>query len=172
MMGAVEEQRSAEAEISSFEDFFTQVFPRASRVAARIAGSNMAEDLALEALARASARWKAVSRMEYPQAWVIRVVTNAALDEVRRKRALPPVKQMRDAPDDWAQREDLIGALRHLTRRQQEVVVLRYIADMSEGDVARTLGIDAGTVKTHLHRAMPHLREHLAPSVQGERHDA
>ena len=172
MMGAVEEQRSAEAELSSFEDFFTRVFPRASRVAARIAGSSMAEDMALEALARAYARWKAVSRMAYPQAWVMRVVTNAALDEVRRKRALAPMKQMRDAPDDWAQREDLIRALRRLTRRQQEVVVLRYIADMSEGDVARTLGIDAGTVKTHLHRAMPHLREHLAPSVQGERHDA
>jgi RNA polymerase sigma factor (sigma-70 family) len=55
----------------------------------------------------------------------------------------------------------VVEALRILSKRQQEVVVLRYIVDLPEGDVARILGMSTGTVGTHLHRALAHLRTFL-----------
>jgi len=145
-----------------FEAFFVSVFPKARRMAARIVHSSLAEDVAVEALARAYARWKTVARMEYPEAWVMRVVTNAALDEVRRKKIHVDEIVVRDSSVDFVVRDNVVDALRTLTRRQQEVVVLRYIVDLPEDEVARILEMSAGTVKTHLHRAIPRLRDHLS----------
>ena len=50
----------------------------------------------------------------------------------------------RDPPADIVERDDVVSAMRSLTRRQQEVVVLRYIVDMPEPEVARVLGISQG----------------------------
>jgi RNA polymerase sigma factor (sigma-70 family) len=71
------------------------------------------------------------------------------------------LRMARDTQGDVTERDALVRSLRRLPRRQQEVVVLRYIGDHSEEEVARTLGISVGTVKTHLHRAMPRLRSDL-----------
>jgi RNA polymerase sigma factor (sigma-70 family) len=93
---------------------------------------------------------------------VVRVATNAALDEVRRKKGFPPAIVARDAPDDIVERDDVVSAMRSLTRRQQEVVVLRYIVDLPEAEVALVLGMSAGSVKTHLHRAILRLRDQMS----------
>jgi RNA polymerase sigma factor (sigma-70 family) len=49
---------------------------------------------------------------------------------------------------------ELLAALAELPRRQREVVVLRYWADLSERETAETLGIAVGTVKSHTARAI------------------
>jgi RNA polymerase sigma-70 factor (ECF subfamily) len=150
---------------SPYEDFFRSTFPKVRAAAARIVGFEASEDLAIEAMARAYARWQSVERMEYPGAWVTRVAVNLALDQVRRK-ALPDFTiALRDEADGVVLRTDLTNALRLLPKRQQEVVVLRHVVDMSEADVARALSISNGSVKTHLHRALNHLR--LTLSDQG-----
>ena len=48
----------------------------------------------------------------------------------------------------------VMAALRTLSRRQQEVLVLRYYADLSEQDIAQTLGLTRGAVKSHAHRGL------------------
>lgn len=143
-----------------FDDVFRGHLLQVERIAGRIVGRGpAAEDVAIEAFARAYARWDIVGRMDCPERWVLKVATNLALDIVKR-----PKRQQADAPkdesaaDEVALRQALVAALRHLPRRQQEVVVLRYIADLPEPEVAKTLRISLGTVKTHLHRAMPELR--------------
>ena len=55
-----------------------------------------------------------------------------------------------------------MAALRTLSRRQQEVLVLRYYGDYSEQDIAVTLGLSKGAVKSHAHRGLAALREALA----------
>jgi RNA polymerase sigma factor (sigma-70 family) len=162
MMTEMEVKRRQEPGELAFDAFFTSVYPRARATANRIVGPSLAEDVAVEGMARAYARWRAVGRMEYPEAWVMRVVTNVALDEVRRKKARPAEMVVRDSSVDFVVHDTVVEALRTLTRRQQEVVVLRYIVDLPEEEVARILGMSAGTVKTHLHRAIPRLREHLS----------
>jgi RNA polymerase sigma factor (sigma-70 family) len=144
-----------------FDEFFASVYPRARAVARRIVGTSLAEDVAVEGLARAFAQWKTVAKMEHPEAWVMRVVTNLALDEVRRKRAYLTEIRVRDVASDFVIRDRVVEALRSLSKRQQEVVVLRYIVDLPESDVARILGMTTGTVGTHLHRALSHLRTYL-----------
>ena len=62
-----------------------------------------------------------------------------------------------------------MAALRRLPRRQREVVTLRYLADVPEAEVARLLGISAGSVKTHASRGLAALRlglEELTPSEE------
>jgi RNA polymerase sigma factor (sigma-70 family) len=49
---------------------------------------------------------------------------------------------------------DLRSALQALPKRQREVVVLRYIADLSENQTAVQLGCSVGTVKTHAFRGL------------------
>ncbi|MDP3209488.1 MAG: sigma-70 family RNA polymerase sigma factor [Rhodoglobus sp.] len=57
---------------------------------------------------------------------------------------------------------DLVAALNMLPRRQREICVLHYVADLSVDSVAVELGVSAGTVKTHLHRARQSLAQYLA----------
>jgi DNA-binding CsgD family transcriptional regulator len=56
----------------------------------------------------------------------------------------------------------LAAALRRLPLRQREVLTLRLLLDLDTETTARTLGISAGTVGTHLHRALEALRAGLA----------
>ena len=57
---------------------------------------------------------------------------------------------------------DVTSALEALPRRQREVAVLRYLLEMSTAEVASTLGIGEGTVKSSLARARTHLVAALA----------
>jgi RNA polymerase sigma factor (sigma-70 family) len=155
------QRRQPEVE-RSFDDFYLSLYPRALAVARRIVGPSLAEDVAIEGVARTFARWKTVSKMEYPEAWALRVVTNVAIDEVRRKKVYLTELCVHDATKDFVIRDTVLEALRTLSKRQQEVVVLRYIVDLPERDVARILAMSTGTVGTHLHRALAHLRKFLA----------
>jgi RNA polymerase sigma-70 factor (sigma-E family) len=55
----------------------------------------------------------------------------------------------------------VLHALRSLPDRQREVLALRYYLDLSEAEIAATLGISAGSVKTHAHRGLATLAERL-----------
>ena len=55
----------------------------------------------------------------------------------------------------------MIKALRNLPERQREAIVLRYYADLSEADIAATMGISRGAVKSHTARGMAALRAAL-----------
>ncbi len=52
----------------------------------------------------------------------------------------------------------MLAVVRALPQRQREVLVLRYYADLTEAQIADTLGISAGSVKAHAHRALASLR--------------
>ena len=149
-----------------FDQFFYSLLPRVTQVSQRLTGNRQAaEDIAAEAFARAYARWPKVSRLPYRDAWVLRVATNLAIDSARRRLAAPSGQrdpEMLDLADVVALRSTLIGALSALSRSQREAVVLRYLIDLPEDEVATALGIRPGTVKSHLHRAVASLREQLA----------
>lgn len=61
------------------------------------------------------------------------------------------------------ERSAVIDALRELPIRQREALTLRYYADLSEAQIAETMGISRGAVKSHTARGMAALRSVLEP---------
>jgi RNA polymerase sigma factor (sigma-70 family) len=156
-----------------FETFFRTMFPRAIGLAHRITADRAsAEDAALEALAKAHFRWRKLAGAPWREAWVMRVATNEAIRRLPRPQ--PPMRgasaalQTDDPTDAIVLRETLGVALRTLPRRQCEVIVLRYLVGLSENEVASTLHISRGTVKTHLRRGLASLRVTVARNLKEE----
>jgi len=145
-----------------FEEAFPDLFRLAYQVSFRVLGDRGdAEDVAQEALARAHVRWARLR--ERPQGWVVTVSTHLAIDRLRRRQRarLGDEEPMALVELHLTERIDLARALRRLARRQRQVVVLRYLADWSEADVARALGCSTGSVKSHAARGLAHLRRSL-----------
>ncbi len=79
---------------------------------------------------------------------------------VRREKSPPaqgPVPSPEPAALDLVIRDDIMDALRSLPERQAHVLVLLYYLDLSEADIAETLGMAPGTVKSHAHRGLQRL---------------
>jgi RNA polymerase sigma-70 factor (sigma-E family) len=144
-----------------FEDSFEDLYGRAYGVAFQLLGSRSeAEDVAQEALARAFVHWRKIRG--YAEAWVVRVAGNLAIDTWRKRRHVDGHRSTDDVPGvtpgPSAQRVDLHRALASLSKRQREVLVLRFLADLPEADVARALGCSVGSVKQHASRGLATLR--------------
>lgn len=160
---------SSEEEEREFRDAFAVLFPAAGRVAMRILGDReAAEDVAAEALARAYARWPSVRGLPHRDAWVLRVAANLAIDATRRRRVLPVAPRPLEVEEHAAVHLMVVAALRRLSRRQRDVVVLRYFGDLTDDEVAVALGIAVGSVKTHMRRAHEQLRRLLGDEATKE----
>jgi RNA polymerase sigma-70 factor (ECF subfamily) len=103
-----------------------------------------------------------------PEAWVFGIARHAALDELRRlKRRAPLEADPEDlsalAPEDHAEgvvrRETVRAALALLEPRDRDLVALKFQGGLSNGEIARVLGMSESNVGTKLHRTMEKLRE-------------
>lgn len=143
-----------------FEDNFTALFGLAYQAAYRILGDrHRAEEIAAETLIRAWAKWPSVCPSPIP--WVVHASGCLAIDEWRKlHRRLRPTEPVSPSThgDHSAERIDLQRSLARLPRRQREVAVMRFLADLTESEVATTLHISRGAVKQHAHRAIVGLR--------------
>ncbi len=133
----------------------------------------LAEDLVQECFFEIARRWPRVRSMEYPAAYARRILVNKALDGAeRRSRHRSELDDLGDPPaagipDGAAERalelagtkSDLVDVLRKLAPLQRAVLVLRYFADLSEAQIAETLGCTVGTVKSTNARALGRLRQ-------------
>lgn len=146
---------------------FVPAFHVAYRILSNVAD---AEDAAAEALARALRNWERIGPLPYRDAWIMRVAANVAVDRARRQRPspAPPDTGIPDGSDAAVLRITLGQALSSLSKRQREVISLRYLADLSEAEVARSLGISVNSVKTHTLRGVAAMRAHLGTSWEAE----
>ncbi len=146
--------------MQNFDDDFPGLYRIAYRVAYRILGSKVeAEDVAQETMSKAYARWWRI-RPDAPR-WVSRVAANNAIDVWRKssKQDLTAEDLVRSHEGEpIVERLALVDALSRLSRRQREVVVLRYLAGYPEADVAEILDCSVGSVKTHASRGLSRLR--------------
>ena len=151
-----------------FDSFFMALLPALRRLAQRMTGDRTAaEDVAAEAFARAFARWEKVGRLDYREAWVLRVASNLAIDLARRRRPEPPARAaVPDLAGEVALRLTLLEALRSMPTTQRQALVLRYLAALPEADVAAALGVKQGTVKSHLHRGREAIRSRLGADLE------
>lgn len=145
-----------------FEQAFPDLYRLAYRVSFRVLGDRGdAEDTAQETLARTHVRWARLAGR--PEGWVVKVATNLAIDRHRRRsrESTHNAEPLTLVDPFMTERIDLAEAIRRLPRRQREVVVLRYLADQSELEVADALGCSPGTVKVHASRGLASLRRQL-----------
>jgi RNA polymerase sigma-70 factor (sigma-E family) len=160
---------------AEFRDFMAARWPSLVRLSYGLTGDQaLAEDLAQTALVKAYSSWSRVRKADSPDAYVRRIVINANSSRMRSRRFsehLMPALPERGAPDETGQHDDrsvLVAALMTLPTRQRAVVVLRYWLDLTETQVAATLGCSAGTVKSQASRALAKLR--LSPELAGGEH--
>jgi RNA polymerase sigma-70 factor (ECF subfamily) len=130
-----------------------------------------AQDVVQEAFCRALARWKRVSAMDDPLAWVRRVAWNLATSQWRRARTAALFlrkHRLEDVPAPGPDRVALAGALATLPAQHRRVVILHYLADQSVREIAEQVGAPEGTVKAWLHRGRTALAARLTEK-EGER---
>ena len=134
---------------------------------------NAAEDLVQEAFIRLYRSSHRIADASKSAAYLRSIVLNLARDHNRRgllslrhlQTAEPP--DAPDWPDDTVVRTEsqaeVIDALLGLSLRQRECLVLRFYFDLSEREIAATLGISSNSVKTHCRRGMASMRASLEP---------
>jgi RNA polymerase sigma-70 factor (sigma-E family) len=147
------------------------------RLAALLTGdASVAEEIVQDAFVALYHRWRSLGDAGAALGYVRACVVNGARSRVRHRaveeRHRPAPAPEPAGPEEVAVRasEDarVLAALRGLPRRQQEVLVLRYYADLSEADIAAAIGVSRGSVKRHASRGMAALRERLeAPATVG-----
>lgn len=116
-----------------------------------------AEDVVMEAFARAVNSRRAFLAADNPEAWLRTVAVNVVRTRWRRARlflaASPQLAERRSSYDDLpADRLALLAALRQLPHAQREAIALHHLADLPVHEVADTLGVPVGTVKARLSR--------------------
>ena len=113
--------------------------------------------------------WRRIREPEAAIGYLRTTVVNLARSRLRRRQVAQrhAPKPMPDAPSaehgalEQLERDRLVGALRRLPTRQRECLVLRYYGDLSEAQIAETMGISTGAVKSHASRGMAALRAAL-----------
>jgi RNA polymerase sigma-70 factor (sigma-E family) len=159
-----------------FGQFMASRWPGLVRLAYGLTGDRwVAEDIAQAALASAYAAWWRVRRADDPDAYVRRILINACNSRFRRRRVTEDPRAMAELPDSRladpsdivGERAALIAAVRQLPPRQRAIVVLRYLEDLSDAQVAVVLGCSAGTVRSQASRALAKLRSSAALADTG-----
>lgn len=143
-----------------FDAWYRSQYPRVVRVLTVVGGDfDVASDAAAEAFARTLAQWERVSAMASPSGWTYTVALNLLRRRQRRARLerlvalspLPPPPVAEDCLYLWA-------AVRLLPPRQRTAIVLHYVGDLPQEQVAKIMGVAPGTVAATLHAARGKLR--------------
>ena len=160
-------ERAREGDHDAFAELARGAVTRLDRAARLILRDpELARDAVQEALIRA---WRDLRGLRDPDrfdAWLHRLTVNACLDIARhrRRRVIEVELDPIDMPDvvdmagALADREIVDAAMRRLVEGGRAIVVLHYFLGMPLTDVASTLGIPIGTVKSRLHRALGEMR--------------
>ena len=154
----------------AFRAYFERHHASLSRLAFLMTGeSDVADDLAADALTEVWRHWDRVNAADDPVAYGHGIVMNLARNWIRRRSrerllSFDALRRGRDA--DVPAVLDVRGALRRLPHRRRACVVLRYAFDLPEREVATILGISVGAVKSATSRGAKQLAELLGDDVR------
>ncbi|XKK61263.1 SigE family RNA polymerase sigma factor [Streptomyces sp. ARC32] len=129
-----------------------------------------AEDVVQDAFTAVYRRYgPRLAGLDNPEGYLRRCVVNAARSVLRRRRTVrsyvPPRTTPAPPPEEEVllreEHREVLDALRRLTHRQRQVIVLRYWSNLSEVEIADTLGLSRGTVKSTASRGLAALARRL-----------
>ena len=157
--------RTARGELVAFEQLVDRHRPVVVRVAARIVGSDEAEDVSQDAFLRAFHRLHHFRGDAPFRSWLLRITHNAALDHLGRRRPEPVDPETLETAEQSLSRqpaerlevreriERLERKLRGLSPQHRTVLVLRDAEGLSYAEIADMTDTPIGSVKGRLHRA-------------------
>jgi RNA polymerase sigma-70 factor (sigma-E family) len=128
-----------------------------------------AEEVVQDAFVSMNDAWRRLHDAEKALSYLRQTVVNRSRSVLRHRKVVD-MHAPKPAPDEpsaehaamAALESDAVGAaLKTLPERQREAIVLRYYLDLSEADIAKTMGISRGAVKSHTARAMAALKSIL-----------
>jgi RNA polymerase sigma-70 factor (sigma-E family) len=164
------------AETWAADEAVTHLFTAHYRPLVRLATlllheSGAAEEIVQDAYVALHGRWRRLRDADKALAYLRATVVNRSRSALRHRKVVDRHLAMSspepDAPSAEAgalallQHAAVVAALRGLPNRQREALVLRYYLDLSEADIAETMGCSRGAVKSHCSRGMAALRETL-----------
>lgn len=129
-----------------------------------------AEEATQLAFVKALERWKRVQKMGSPVGWTVRVGVNnarSALSKQKKRRSIEAA-QNRDSPAghfDLYEDTDLWNTVLALPEKQRMAIVLRYIEDLTQAEIAARLDVQPGTVAATLHQARAGLRASTSKEI-------
>ncbi|HEY3367756.1 MAG TPA: sigma-70 family RNA polymerase sigma factor [Symbiobacteriaceae bacterium] len=176
-------ERAKRGDVEAFEQLISQYERKVYNIAYRLTGNHEdASDVAQEAYIRAYSSLPEFRGDSSFQTWLIRIVNNACLDELRKRRRQRvtsldepltvddgevdrqlAVADPTDNPEQALERVEIQRAVQEsidaLDEEYRVVVVMRDIQGYSYNEIADALGINLGTVKSRLNRARNALKE-------------
>lgn len=169
-------RRAARGDAAAFEQLVTAYQGGVYRLALRMCGSAAAaEDVAQEAFLSA---WKNLPQFRGDSqfsTWLYRLTTHAAIDYLRREKRHEAsdiddvtVADETSSPQETVERSETQTAVRDalaaLSPEYREVILLRYMQELSYTEIGIALHLPSGTVKSRLNRAKGQLKEILRQS--------
>ncbi|GAB2597339.1 RNA polymerase sigma factor [Paractinoplanes abujensis] len=167
--------RARAGDLGAYEVLVARYTVPAHRAAVLLGAGDDADDVVQEALVKAYRQLSRYRGESGFRPWLLAIVANETrnLHRSRRRRdglalrAAAATEPRPDEPDPAdtvlarERRQRLLDNLRLLAQRDQDVLVCRYLLDLSEQETAVALGVPKGTVKSRTARALTRLREHL-----------
>lgn len=170
LIGRVAQNRDRQA----FAELFDHFAPRLkSFMMRKNASAELAEDLVQEAMI---AVWTKAALYEPAKGsvttWVFTIARNLRIDRIRRDVHMPMTELGDyDEPSEAPEGEELLGrkqedglvakALQHIPEEQRQILILSFVEDMPQSEIATKLAIPLGTVKSRMRLAYGHLRRML-----------
>ncbi len=143
-----------------------------------IRDTHLAEEIVMEALIKTYTGWGRIRDTARADVYLKRSVVNLCRSKIRRKiveRRVNELSMHEDnrrvkgwTPDVHETARELWGAVKGLPVRQRACIILRYVEDLPEGEIAEIMGCSASTVRSQLTRA----RAKLARSLATEKEEA
>ena len=170
-------QRARQFDVQALAEIYEHYSPKLYRYAMRLLGDvNLAEDCVADTFSRfLQALKRGGGPKQHLQAYLYRVAHNWVVDHYRRSQPVSLNEQINlRSEGDLAQSvayklesERMRAALRLLTNEQRQVIVLKYLEELSNREVAKIMGKTVGAIKAMQHRALASL-ERLLKTAEEE----
>lgn len=157
---------------AEFSAIYEQCLPVVARyVLARVHDRQLAEDLTGDVFERAMRGWPTFRHRSAACTWILGIARHVIADHWRQSSRQPlsldalqmsPVAGAESAPESQVQKRDeaehLKRAIAQLSEEEQDLLALRYAAELPFGEIASLLGKREGTIRVRVHRALGRLR--------------
>lgn len=167
-------QKSQEGESEAFGELYDMYMPKIYRfIFLKVSGKSDAEDLSHQVFLSAWKNIKTFKYQGYPfSSWLYKIANNAVIDFYRTKKDAIDIESIAESAvyekietpnvlDDAFEMERVQIALKKLKPDDQSVLIMKFVNELSNKEIAKTLGKTEGAVRVMQHRAIKQLQQYL-----------